>query len=173
MSPLVIVLIVLGVVLVLGGGACVVLGGLVWIGVNAEPDAVTDAGAAPVVTGTTAPTGTSTDDDDDDTPSTPGSAAAGSSSSSSSGAAAGSTGSSGTAKSGASSGGGTRWMCNATGWVRVCGFANVCNNQMVFGTGVGTDQFTASQMAKNACQGMAIAKGGSTVCTVACTPKAH
>jgi hypothetical protein len=53
--------------------------------------------------------------------------------------------------------------------VRVCGFANVCNDQIVFGNGFGEDRFLASSQAKNACEGMARAKGGSTVCIVQCT----
>ena len=63
------------------------------------------------------------------------------------------------------------WSCNATGWVRVCGYAGVCSNQMVFGQGLGTERLLAEQMARNACQGMAIAKGGSAVCSVACSAR--
>ena len=64
----------------------------------------------------------------------------------------------------------TRWFCNATGWVRKCGFAGVCSNQMVFGVGSGDSQVMALQMAKNACENQGRIYGG-TVCTVACTPK--
>jgi hypothetical protein len=66
-------------------------------------------------------------------------------------------------------GGGARWTCNASGWVRVCGFANVCNNVMVSGVGVGADRGEAATMARNACEGMARARGGAAVCSVACT----
>lgn len=65
----------------------------------------------------------------------------------------------------------TRWFCNATGWVRKCGFAGVCSSQMVFGIGSGDDRFMALQMAKNACENQGRIYGG-TVCTVACSPKA-
>lgn len=67
--------------------------------------------------------------------------------------------------------GGTKWSCNASGSVRVCGFANVCSYQMVFGNGYGPDRIPASMMAKNACENMARAKGGSTVCVVSCSPR--
>jgi hypothetical protein len=42
---------------------------------------------------------------------------------------------------------------------------------MVFGNGGGTDRFLASQQAKMACEGMARAKGGTTVCVVSCQPR--
>ena len=84
----------------------------------------------------------------------------------------GSTSSGGATPSTPKKSGGTQWSCTATGWVRVCGFANVCNNQMVSGIGWGGDRFLAQTMAKNACENMARAKGGSTVCTVTCSPKA-
>jgi hypothetical protein len=65
----------------------------------------------------------------------------------------------------------TRWFCNATGWVRKCGFAGVCSSQMVFGVGSGDDRFMALQMAKNACENQGRIYGG-TVCSVACSAKA-
>lgn len=64
---------------------------------------------------------------------------------------------------------GPQWFCNASGSVLVCGFANVCNHQMVFGSGFGSERIPASMMAKTACEGMARAKGGSTVCVVSCS----
>jgi hypothetical protein len=161
LSPLVIVLIVLGVALVVGGGACVVLGGLVMLGASAQPDpapvvapAVTPAEPGATASGA-APS--ETDDDDDDPPpaaatAKPGVAAPNAPTAAAAPAAAGGT-----------------WTCNASGSVRVCGFANVCNNQLVFGNGFGKDRFLASTQAKNACENMARAKGGSTVCIVQCT----
>ncbi|HEU4534626.1 MAG TPA: hypothetical protein VFS00_10935, partial [Polyangiaceae bacterium] len=68
-------------------------------------------------------------------------------------------------------GGGPTWQCTASGSVRVCGFANVCNNQMVFGNGFGKDRVLASMQAKNACESMARAKGGSTVCVTQCSAR--
>lgn len=162
LSPLAIVLIVVGVTGALGAGACVVLGGLVVLGASAG-EASSDPAAGPS-TATTAATATSTASpavpadtstataEDDPAPAPNAAPTAG-----------------GTSTSNA--GGGPRYFCNATGWVRVCGFANVCNNQMVSGIGSGTDRFMAMTMAKNACEGMARAKGGATVCTVACTMK--
>lgn len=64
----------------------------------------------------------------------------------------------------------TRWFCNATGWVRKCGFAGACSNQMVFGIGSGDNLMMAQQMAKNACENQARIYGGG-VCSVACSPK--
>jgi hypothetical protein len=61
------------------------------------------------------------------------------------------------------------WFCNATGFVRVCGFANVCNNINVFGTGASPDRFIAQNSAKMNCEGQARARGGSTVCIVNCS----
>ncbi len=170
-------------VLALGGGACLVLGGLVYLGANAEPEpGAPGATASPTAT-TTVPTtpsdpsppsgptsednGSGDGDEDDDTSGSRGSSGAPSNGN----APSKGTPPAGTAQSPPSGAKGTKWFCNATGWVRVCGFANVCNNQMVSGMGSGPDQYTASQSAKLACQGMAIAKGGSTVCTVSCTVK--
>lgn len=74
-----------------------------------------------------------------------------------------------TSPSGSGGSGSPRWFCNATGLVRVCGFANVCSNQMVSGSGFGSDRMIASMTAKNACEGMARAKGGFGTCTVSCS----
>lgn len=166
LSPLVVVLIVVAVVGVLGAGACVVLGALVSAGASAETDRTTSGGAAPVApTGTGAATGAATGAPG------PGGPASGAEDDppADGDPSAGATASAATSTAAPAATGGARWSCNATGWVRVCGFANVCNNQMVFGVGVGNDRFMAMTMAKNACENMARAKGGSTVCTVACT----
>lgn len=188
-----IVLIVVGGVFVLGAGSCIVVGGLVWLGASAEPDPETGersqkaaasgaprglAGpaasgastgmAGPSATGAEDPSGTAdtpSESDEDDGPSEddrPSKKAA----SAPAGKPTAPATATATATAGAPSG---KWMCNATGWVRVCGFANVCSNQMVSGIGTGTDRMLASMMAKNACEGMARAKGGSTVCVVSCT----
>lgn len=82
-------------------------------------------------------------------------------------------GKTGATSPGAPAGTTTKWLCNATGWVRVCGFANVCNNMMMSGTGVGNDRQSAYNMAKLACEGMIRARGGAGTCSVACTPNAH
>ncbi|MBX3201886.1 MAG: hypothetical protein KF894_27370 [Labilithrix sp.] len=174
-ATLTIVLIVLGALTVLGGGACVVVGGLVYLGAKAEAEAegpiadpalpvgeatsTSDTPPDPSTPPTTEPAplpGLLGIDDDDDDRALAGEAP----------------------KDGASSGSasapktaGAGWLCNATGSVRVCGFANVCSNQMVSGLGSGADRFTASQSAKLACEGMARAKGGSTVCSVTCRPR--
>ena len=179
-------LIVLGAMTVLGGGACVVLGGLVWLGAKAEaeaeeaaadpslgPGASTADPATPPSLGAPPPLPPQMADDEgsgddglngdgdqgDDDRALADNAANDETSNGAGGASA------------SKSGGGTKWFCNATGWVRVCGFANVCSNQMVSGIGSGTDRFVASQSAKLACEGMARAKGGSTVCAVSCTPR--
>lgn len=171
LSPLAIVLIVLGVMFVLGAGACIFVGGLVWLGANAEAESPIggDASAANAPLIATGATGAGTtpsspvpplgdgNGDGDDQPA---------GAQSPSGASAKST-----ANPTAPKAAGGKYFCNATGWVRVCGFANVCSNQMVSGMGVGPDQYQASQMARTACQGMAIAKGGSAICTVTCSHK--
>jgi hypothetical protein len=180
------VAIVVGAVFVLGAGSCVVLGGLVWLGAQAEAEPATterSPSQPPTTRGTpTATTAPSSPSGADDEPSgeapSDGERPAGEPATDQAGAdgkrPAGerSTGKAGaaptaTATSTATSSG--KWLCNATGWVRVCGFANVCSNQMVSGIGTGTDRMLASMMAKNACEGMAGAKGGSTVCVVACS----
>ncbi|MBX3222947.1 MAG: hypothetical protein KF795_20720 [Labilithrix sp.] len=176
-ATLTIVLIALGALTVLGGGACVVVGGLVYLGATAEADGPVADPALPRGEATSTPgtpPGPSTpptaepapltglvEADDDDDRSDDDRALAGDA-----------------PKDGASSGSasapktaGAGWLCNATGSVRVCGFANVCSNQMVSGLGSGADRFTASQSAKLACEGMARAKGGSTVCSVTCRPR--
>jgi hypothetical protein len=164
---LVITLIIVGGVLVLGGGACVVLGGLVWLGANAEPEDPAALPASPPTAKTgqspstpppvpePPPTAASEDGEEGDPSSDP----------------TGVANAPVAPTAGKPSAGGTKYFCNATGWVRVCGFANVCSNQMVSGIGSGSDRFMASTMAKNACEGMARAKGGSTVCTVACSAR--
>lgn len=162
LSPLAIVLIVVAAVFVLGAGACVVLGSLIALGASAEPSSADPAATstatsapnvAPTTTNAPAPTDTATAAEDDEPPAPPTPTAAATAT--------------GAATNGST--GGTKWFCNATGWVRVCGFANVCNNQMVSGMGVGSDRYMAMTMAKNACENMARAKGGSTVCSVSCS----
>lgn len=168
MSTLTIVLLIVGGLGALGVLAVVGMFVLV-AAVAADPDPAATSSSSSTSTSSTsssgAPTATATppapEDDNDPTPEPPTKPFAGSSTSSSA--------SSGGSSGGSSKPGGAKWFCNATGWVRVCGFANVCNNQMVSGIGSGYDQFSASMMAKNACEGMARAKGGSTVCTVACS----
>jgi hypothetical protein len=149
-------------VFVLGAGACVVLGSLIALGASAEPSSADPAATstatsapnvAPTTTNAPAPTDTATAAEDDEPPAPPTPTAAATAT--------------GAATNGST--GGTKWFCNATGWVRVCGFANVCNNQMVSGMGVGSDRYMAMTMAKNACENMARAKGGSTVCSVSCS----
>ncbi|MBM4780655.1 MAG: hypothetical protein GQE15_23405 [Archangiaceae bacterium] len=66
---------------------------------------------------------------------------------------------------------GTRYQCMATGSVNKCVGPGRCTFMTVSGVGSGEDRFQASEMARIACQGQAIAMGGSTVCMVACTPK--
>ncbi|AKU95456.1 hypothetical protein AKJ09_02120 [Labilithrix luteola] len=163
LSPLAIVLIVLAGVFVLGTGSCILLGGLVLLGAQAEDDAanagatstapssnVASKGAVPTTPPSTLAPTTETpaagDSHDDGDPAKAKSA-----------------------PSNAGTDGRTKYMCNATGWVRVCGFANVCSNQLVSGMGVGYDRMSASMMAKNACENMARIKGGGGVCTVACS----
>ena len=189
LSPLAIALIAIGGVAVLGGGACVVVGGLLWFGGQSagsigpsDDRPVASAQSSPAGTGTGASTSAgagaqppslaplqesddqgsalASADDDDDHGGHDNARVAATSTTSSSGSAPPST---------AKTTGGTKWFCNATGLVRVCGFANVCNNQMVSGIGSGSDRFIASTMAKNACENMARAKGGSTVCSVSCS----
>jgi len=191
MSPLAIVLIIGSVVFALGAGSCVVLGGLVWLGANAEPDPSGDDPAASSGAGGRRRRGGATAGGQGAGGATSGGQGAGAQGagpqagdpdeSASGGASAmneepppaeePTPSPPSAAAGGAAKGGGTKYFCNATGWVRVCGFANVCSNQMVSGMGSGPDQMSASMMAKTACQGMAIAKGGSTVCTVACSQR--
>ena len=178
----------IGGVAVVGGGACVVVGGLVYLGARAEAEAegpVADPSLSPGVS-TATPSATSTtneppplpdmgDEDGTDDDGAHAAADADEDDDSALGdpaAVKGSTSSGGANPSAPKKSGGTQWSCTATGWVRVCGFANVCNNQMVSGIGWGADRFLAQTMAKNACENMARAKGGSTVCMVSCSPKA-
>lgn len=63
------------------------------------------------------------------------------------------------------------WSCTASASVRVCGFAGACNYQMVFGNGFGSDRFVASQQAKSSCEASARAKGASAVCVVQCSAR--
>lgn len=169
LSTLTIVLIVLGGFLLLGFGTCVVLGGLVVLGAaSAEkealdagllvPGTVTAPNAEPGSTGAPPPTVLGDNDEDGD---------------GANGDDAKDNSKTGATSPGQPAVGTTKWMCNATGWVRVCGFANVCNNMMMSGTGVGTDRQSAYNMAKLACEGMIRARGGYGTCNVACTPNAH
>lgn len=167
-SPLVIVLIVIAGVSVLGAGACVVLGSLFFIGASAESEGPVASAVAPQ--DTAAPTGAPSStpagegegegEQGDDQGSDQGEGAEEN--------AAGDAPPSPTATTTSRATTGT-WFCTASGSVRVCGFAGVCNNQMVFGNATGKDRFLANMQAKNACEGMARAKGGAAVCIVQCT----
>ena len=169
LSPLVIVLIVLGGVLVLGGGACVVLGALVAIGASAEADpaatsststSTSTTSAPPAVAppgATTAAPAVADDEPESDPDSDPSSDSQGAPSPTA------------TAKPAGNAANGATWFCSASGSARVCGFAGACNYQMMFGNGFGKDRFLASQQAKNACEAQARAKGTSTVCVVQCS----
>ncbi len=66
---------------------------------------------------------------------------------------------------------GTRYQCMATGMVNKCVAPGRCTFMTVSGVGSGEDRRQASEMARIACQGQAIAMGGSATCMVACTPK--
>lgn len=159
LSTLTIVLLVLGGFAVLGMGACIVVGGLVYLGAQAEDE------PAPVPSGAAQDEpalGEAAEDEGGgaDEPTT----------AVEENTASADTNTHGTDKP-SKPASGTKWTCNASGSVRVCGFANVCNYQMVFGTGLGNDQFSARLMAKNACEGMARAKGSATVCVVTCSPR--
>lgn len=168
-SPLVIGLIVAGAVLAVGAGSCVLIGGLAVLGASAAPDpaasSVTPSLAPATSAAPAATTLTPLGDDDDDAP--PAATAATAATPAAAQGTAPAAAATGTTAAG-SAGGGT-WTCNASGSVRVCGFANVCSNQMVFGSGLGKDRFLANSQAKNACEGMARAKGGFTTCVVQCT----
>lgn len=196
LPPLAIAAIALGVAGVLGVGSCVVLGGLYALGASAEAEPSSDPASAnaPSKRATVNPAGTTAStnggggaspqgtagktwnlaDEDDgnasanddgqgtaDQPSAPGKTTLADGKGASAPAATGTATSSGGAS--------PRWFCNATGWVRVCGFANVCSNQMVSGSGFGSDRMIASMTAKNACEGMARAKGGFGTCSVSCS----
>lgn len=162
MSGLAITLIVISVLLVVGGGACAMCGGLVLLGASAEGEpapaqtAATATGAPAIAppTGDPDPNGDPGGADPSGAPGDPG--------------ASGEPTPSPGARAPAAAGG--KWFCNATGFVRVCIGTN-CMNQMVSGTGLSTDRNTAAQTARTACQGMAIARGGAATCSVACTQK--
>ncbi|AKV02627.1 hypothetical protein AKJ09_09290 [Labilithrix luteola] len=188
LPPLAISAIAVGVVGVLGVGSCVLVGG--FYALRGAGAAEADAPREPVAanepsdrddrrgSGAANPPASKTwnlADEDDTNENT-----AASKNTNTNGAAAnqpstagkgGSTPPSATGTSTSPSGGASpRWFCNATGWVRVCGFANVCSNQTVFGSGFGSDRMVASTTAKNACEGMARAKGGyGGSCSVSCS----
>lgn len=148
----------------IGGSACVVLGGLALLGTGADETARDDAapgasGTAPGAPGAPAATTLVETSGDGEAPPADADGARGGERPPTAGA------------SPPGAGGGVTWQCTASSSVRVCGFANACNYQMVFGNGFGKDRYLASTQAKNACEGMARAKGGSTVCVVQCTPR--
>lgn len=188
LSPLVIVLIVLGGLFALGVGAILVIGGAVYLVASASPEQTvvettpsgvsTAGGVSPVV-----PRSTSTplrpdqeadeaagedpspaaDDETGEAPA-PLSTAAQTPASPSEGSSNGS-------PSNGSAAGGTSWWCTASASVRVCGFAGACNYQMVFGNGSAKDRFLASQQAKRSCEASARAKGATAFCVVQCSPR--
>jgi hypothetical protein len=159
------VLLAVGGAFALGGGACVILGGLALLGASSDDPAVAGgetpvvptAPVAPTAPTATAPTPLTETGHDDGAAPTPVGDSGGDQPPSADGR---------PPATGTTSG---NWQCTASGSVRVCGFANACNYQMVFGNGFGNDRFLASTQAKNACESMARAKGGSTVCVVQCT----
>ncbi|XXX73472.1 hypothetical protein WMF30_38105 [Sorangium sp. So ce134] len=206
-SPIVIVLAVLGGLFALGVGALVVIGGVVYVVASAEPES---AVGEPVLTGVPTAGGVSTvstaggvlpaqpsstntplrpDEADEvagadpssgdhaagDVPSPAGADEAGDAPEPAlAGARTPASPGEGSSKQGASSGsaaGGASWWCTASASVRVCGFAGACNYQMVFGNGMGTDRFLASQQAKRSCESSARAKGASAICVVQCSPR--
>lgn len=162
LPPVVIVLLAVGGAFAVGGGACVVLGGLAVLGASADSEPAVAEGETPAIpTATAAPTATTLTETGADPPPATIDTAGGAEPPPLPGTRPPATG----------TGAGGTWRCTASGSVRVCGFANVCNNQMVFGNGFGKDRYLASTQAKNACEGMARAKGGSTVCVVQCTAR--
>ncbi|WP_437638248.1 hypothetical protein [Sorangium sp. So ce854] len=200
MSPLVIVLAVVGGMFVLGMGALVVLGGVAYVLASATPEqAVGEPVPSEVstVVGSPVPppplqTNTPLRPDLDpgeaaaidpssgaraagDAPSRAGNDDTGEAPADSpDGARAPTSRGEGAANDGPSSGSaarGTSWWCTASASVRVCGFAGACNYQMVFGNGGGNDRFMASQQAKRACEASARAKGATAVCVVQCSPR--
>jgi hypothetical protein len=162
LSTLAIVLIVMSVGLVLGGGACIVLGGLVLLGASAESEAEAHDAAA-----TSPPALGATDEPDTTGATTAEPTPAGATAAEPMPATA--TGAAPTAAPAARAP--TSYSCNATGYARVCGFANVCSNQLVFGNGYSFDRHLALMQAKNACESSARARGSSTFCTVSCLPR--
>lgn len=195
LSPLVIVLIVLGGLFALGMGAILVIGGAVYLAASASPEQTvvettpsgvsTAGGVSPVV-----PRSTSTplrpdqeaDEAAGEDPST-GDRAAGDAPSAADNDETGeapapgrtptspSEGSSKGSPSNGSATGGSSWWCTASASVRVCGFAGACNYQMVFGNGSAKDRFLASQQAKHACEASARARGATAICIVQCSPR--
>ncbi|HTN86876.1 MAG TPA: hypothetical protein VL242_24430, partial [Sorangium sp.] len=178
-SPIVIVLAVLGGLFALAMGALVVLGGVAYFVASATPEqAVVEPAPFDVSTAGSAtpvpPLPTSTplrpdleadevagaDPPSGDAPSPAGDGETGEAPAPSKGAA-----------SNGSAAGGASWWCTASASVRVCGFAGACNYQMVFGNGGGKDRFLASQQAKRACESSARAKGASAICVVQCSPR--
>ncbi|MFZ5446145.1 MAG: hypothetical protein ACOZQL_39525 [Myxococcota bacterium] len=61
------------------------------------------------------------------------------------------------------------YQCSATGMVYQCTGPNQCMYRTVGGFGSGRDRGQAAEMARLACNGQAIAMGGSAVCSVSCT----
>lgn len=198
MSPLVIVLAVVGGMFALGVGALVVLGGVAYVMASATPEhavgepvpsEVSTLGvptAPPLQTGTplrpdldpdeaAAKDPSSGDRAAGDAPSRAGNDATGEAPAASrDGARTPTSTGTGAANDGPSSGSATRgtsWWCTASASVRVCGFAGACNYQMVFGNGGGNDRFMASQQAKRACEASARAKGATAICVVQCSPR--
>lgn len=153
MSALTITLLVIGGVLVLGGGGCLLLIGLAAVGASADDDH--PQATATAATGTAIPPTSPAEPDDDDSPPVPQAAAP----------------TAAAPPPAAPTGGNVTpiWYCNATGYVRTCGFAGVCSNINVFGMGTGTDRYLASNQAKMACEGQARARGGTTTCMVSCS----
>ncbi len=172
LSPLVIVLIIVGGVSVLALGSCVLIGGLVVLGASAEADKqasqpVPPATLAPPPTATTAPT--PLDDSDDDPANGANDPAGAANDPSPDDNTSSSSSTSGSPAPTSTSAGGPSWFCTASASVRVCGFAGACTYQMVFGNGASKDRFLASQQAKNACETQARIKGSPTVCPVSCS----
>jgi hypothetical protein len=162
-SALTVVLIILGVLFVLGAGSCVVCTGLIGLGAAAAPDpASAPATAVPGANATATPGAAGEPASDDDTTPSPAPGAPGAPAADPGAKAKAPAAPAAPAPAG-------RFFCNATGFVRVCGFANVCSNQLVSGTGSSTDRGVATGLAMNACRGQVIARGGAGSCTVACS----
>ncbi|WP_437644310.1 hypothetical protein [Sorangium sp. So ce362] len=191
MSPLVIVLAVVGGLFALGVGALVVIGGAVYLVASAEPeqavgepvlsDVSTTGGGSPLLPVPPASTSTplrpdlEADEVAGDVASPSGDDGKGEAPTPSlAGGRTPTAPSEGSSNGGPSSGsatGGASWWCTASASVRVCGFAGACNYQMVFGNGGGKDRFLASQQAKRSCEASARAKGASAICVVQCSPR--
>lgn len=65
---------------------------------------------------------------------------------------------------------GTVFQCQAMGTVNKCVAPGQCMFHSVSGFGSGENRMQAAEMARLACNGQAIAMGGSTICAVTCTP---